>query len=824
MSSRRFDLRYLLIFALAFIVIISTGTVNATTYDCVNCSNCTNAIGNASAGDIVQLNQSISNYTGGTCIDFNGTDNIIFDCLSYSNFIDGDDVNDAYGIFSGSTAADNITIRNCNITDFDYGIFASGINITIFNITSQSSDYGIGTGTFQNSIINQSTVNNNDHSGVSISNYAYGNTFVNITAQENAFADFSFSTASDDNCNNNFTNIIGSGGRPIEFYNYSETIQDKELSILILCNADNSTIDNVTIRGSDTIKNNFLLLQHTENVVITDVNSSNNYDGIRLISSDNITITGAVTPNNTVSGIFLQYTPNSVLSNITSNFNSGTGIWIYSTSHNTTLTNITANYNTMGIKFEGSTNNTLINFTANYNTNGLQIRSSNHKVMNGILSHNSNSGLYLIQGASDNNITNITSNSNTNYGVYVVINSDNNIINNSHIENNTHGIYFSHSGSDYPQYNTIYNNFFNNTANYYNSTNLTNYFNTTKTNTSGTNIIGESYIGGNYWAYPNGTGFSDTCADSNDDGICDSSYNVDGVSQSYDYFPLAGEGCTESWTCTAWSVCSGGTQTRTCTDSNSCGTTVDKPAVSQTCTVGEPGGGGGVTKDQPTESHTWTEITPDQPAEMIIDDPEIDLTKITISTTTTVSGASVQVTKIKVVPLSDLRIGMAGDTYQSFKIETTGLTDENIETVTIEFKVNKTWVDEQGGTAEDIMLYRGGEKVNVWDELDTTLTGSDSDYYYFSAISTGFSIFVVVIDLSACNNNGVCETELGEDEANCPKDCGAEKKGFFETIKSYLWTSIILVLVIAIVLVVLFIRLKKGKQNKRLKQIMSKNK
>ena len=45
------------------------------------------------------------------------------------------------------------------------------------------------------------------------------------------------------------------------------------------------------------------------------------------------------------------------------------------------------------------------------------------------------------------------------------------------------------------------------------------------------------------------------------------------------------ETCTESWACSAYSTCSGGTQTRTCTDSNSCGTIINKPDESQTCTV-----------------------------------------------------------------------------------------------------------------------------------------------------------------------------------------------------------------------------------------------
>jgi|GEM_PF-6896535 hypothetical protein len=41
--------------------------------------------------------------------------------------------------------------------------------------------------------------------------------------------------------------------------------------------------------------------------------------------------------------------------------------------------------------------------------------------------------------------------------------------------------------------------------------------------------------------------------------------------------------CAENWNCTVWSSCSSGSQTRTCTDSNSCGTTNNKPAESQSC-------------------------------------------------------------------------------------------------------------------------------------------------------------------------------------------------------------------------------------------------
>ena len=49
-----------------------------------------------------------------------------------------------------------------------------------------------------------------------------------------------------------------------------------------------------------------------------------------------------------------------------------------------------------------------------------------------------------------------------------------------------------------------------------------------------------------------------------------------------------GEGgiCTESWTCTLWEECSnGGQQMRACSDSNSCGTELNKPALTRNCTA-----------------------------------------------------------------------------------------------------------------------------------------------------------------------------------------------------------------------------------------------
>ncbi|MCK4635120.1 MAG: hypothetical protein KAT37_04560, partial [Candidatus Aenigmarchaeota archaeon] len=45
--------------------------------------------------------------------------------------------------------------------------------------------------------------------------------------------------------------------------------------------------------------------------------------------------------------------------------------------------------------------------------------------------------------------------------------------------------------------------------------------------------------------------------------------------------------CREKWTCTDWSYCIDGRQTRTCTEQNDCGTDLYKPFEEQPCVTEE---------------------------------------------------------------------------------------------------------------------------------------------------------------------------------------------------------------------------------------------
>ena len=156
--------------------------------------------------------------------------------------------------------------------------------------------------------------------------------------------------------------------------------------------------------------------------------------------------------------------------------------------------------------------------------NGFQIDDSDNNIFNNITSINqigsSDTGIQL-SGANGNNFTTGVIKDNDE-GILIGSNVDNTIITGFNITGNVaSGITSGSTGSDN---NIIYNNFFNNTVNLISILGSDNFYNTTLT--AGTNIKNGIYSGGNYWAFPNGTGYSETCTDSDGNNICDNPMNV----------------------------------------------------------------------------------------------------------------------------------------------------------------------------------------------------------------------------------------------------------------------------------------------------------
>jgi uncharacterized delta-60 repeat protein len=274
---------------------------------------------------------------------------------------------------------------------------------------------------------------------------------------------------------------------------------------------------------------------------ITNTPSSDPWNGITITTShvtfDGMghTIDGVMPSSTNIHGVY-AYT-GGPLSDITVKNVTVNGTWqgidFYQVS-NGQIEHITGRNNYDSIFLISSTSNTISNCTVSAGT-GIAIwpGSNSNTITDNVVSGNSELAIYDGQ----NNIVTNNTFENSYYGIKIEGSSaTNNQIYHNNIRNNSiSGIEFDASPGT-PGSNTIYDNYFSNTVNVnFDGTILGNTWNTTQT--TGTNINGGPYLGGNYWANPSGTGYSQTCIDTNHDRICDFIYTI--TTGNIDYLPLA---------------------------------------------------------------------------------------------------------------------------------------------------------------------------------------------------------------------------------------------------------------------------------------------
>ena len=240
---------------------------------------------------------------------------------------------------------------------------------------------------------------------------------------------------------------------------------------------------------------------------------------------------------------------------ITGTNQTGSGVFTTGTNqHNLVVKNCIIENFFHGISVSGQ-NNTIINNTLLINARGIFV-TQNPVVQSNRMINNTITGIQ-INGFTNNMIVtqNIITGSGT-YGAYFT-SADNNHFFENNISSNSKGIFLERSsnnnitrnfitdntigidvgsGGPVSVNNLIHDNFFNNALNARDQVS-TQLWNTTKT--SGTNIIGGPYLGGNYWSDYNGT-------DTDGDGLGDTllPYNSNGnIINGGDFAPLVPSLC-----------------------------------------------------------------------------------------------------------------------------------------------------------------------------------------------------------------------------------------------------------------------------------------
>jgi PGF-pre-PGF domain-containing protein len=315
-----------------------------------------------------------------------------------------------------------------------------------------------------------------------------------------------------------------------------------------------------------------------------------------------------------------------------------------------------------------------------------------------------------------------------------------------------------------------------------------------------------------------------TCTDSNSCGTTSQKPNITQT--------CTAPTCTEDWACTDWSDCLGGTETRNCIDNNKCGTTSLKPKESESCvmppsptpnettpivsaeqpSVGPSGTMGGTSFGGSMGSGVIRATTPINRA-LKYQFENLPVYEVGLTTLVDVTGAKVSIEDLGNIKPQIMNLIPDGIIYRYVNLETTNIQKDQTQNITIKFKVLQSFFRSNSIDPRVTRLQRwDGSK---WNKLDTTPTGSDTTYYYFSASPQSLSIFAITAEITGLlPPSTTCDKFCGENEAlnvdNC--QCVSVKAGVFTIPWSELLNSknlpytIVAVVVLGIIILFIFLR------------------
>lgn len=352
---------------------------------------------------------------------------------------------------------------------------------SLVNNSASGSNYGIWVDNSSNNTLDGNNLSNNKV-GIYLK-ISSGNTLNNSKVSNNT------------NSGINMWNSVGNA--------VNNSTASKNIVSIVLYNSSENLLNNNTVSDNDYA---IWLYSSSNNNELTGNKALNNRVGIHMRASGGNALTGNIALNSTRFGISL---------------------W---DSVGNTLNSNTALNNEVSIFLQNSSKNSLLNNRASGNSSGMWLGFSSNNNLSDNRVSNSKFGIYL-KSSGNNRMSGNWADSNSRYGIYLGSCQSNVLNNNRVVSNSQYGLYLLDSGNS-----SIFNNYFNNTQNIYlKGTNAGTSLN--KTLTQGTNIVGGPNLGGNFWAAPEGDGFSQTMADKNGDGICDAAYAVN--NESIDYLPLA---------------------------------------------------------------------------------------------------------------------------------------------------------------------------------------------------------------------------------------------------------------------------------------------
>lgn len=142
----------------------------------------------------------------------------------------------------------------------------------------------------------------------------------------------------------------------------------------------------------------------------------------------------------------------------------------------------------------------------------------------------------------------------------------------------------------------------------------------------------------------------------------------------------------------------------------------------------------------PVFEFTITIINPNAPVTIYVEN--VAIPELTINVIQTAENVSIRIGETTEKP-TEIAVGAPGVVCRYLEITKKNITDNDISSASIKFKVEKSWIDANGINESTITLYRYDPATGAWTGLATTKIGEDVTYAYFQSTSPGLSEFAI---------------------------------------------------------------------------------
>lgn len=137
---------------------------------------------------------------------------------------------------------------------------------------------------------------------------------------------------------------------------------------------------------------------------------------------------------------------------------------------------------------------------------------------------------------------------------------------------------------------------------------------------------------------------------------------------------------------------------------------------------------------------TFSEMQPGRTNSMMISEEEVSLTELDLDVYKNLKNVRIIVSRLSKKPTSTMQ-DPPGNVYQYLKVEKTNIKDEDLKKVTIKFRVDKSWINQNDIDESTISLYRYQD--NIWFGLSTAKTDEDDQFSYYETYTMSLSFFAI---------------------------------------------------------------------------------